>query len=381
MTSEWTLNTKLPVSFTIKKSYDLFNIENKDILNIGNRSKKERRLIVIDSNVNKLYYEKIKNYFEYYKIQYKIIIINSIEENKNLETLTYLLDEIENFNLMRKAEPIIAIGGGVLLDIVGLAANLYRRGVPYIKIPTTLIGLIDVSVGVKTAINFKNRRNRLGTYYPPLIVFLDKTFLNTLDSLEISSGLGEILKMAIVKDKELFDILKEHGKELYDSFVSCKYADDVIDRAIESMKTELEDNLWELNLQRYVDFGHSFSPIIEMRSLTDNNAMSLTHGQAVTLDVLYSCLISYNRKMLSKKDVLCVFKTIKDMGLLTFHPYFLNENIIWEALNDVTKHRNGNQNLPIPKTIGSSLFINDFTYDEAQVICRLFKRLNLKKKL
>ena len=128
------------------------------------------------------------------------------------------------------------------------------------------------------------------------------------------------------------------------------------------MKDELQENLWEKNLKRYVDFGHSFSPIPEMRSLSDENVKTLTHGQAVALDVIFSCVLSYVRGFFSRKEVLCVMLVAKNMGLPTDHKYFNDPNILLEALNDTIRHRNGAQNLPIPKTIGESFFINDLVF-------------------
>jgi 3-dehydroquinate synthase len=205
---------------------------------------------------------------------------------------------MEQFGLVRRDEPVIAVGGGVLLDIAGLAANLYRRGVPYIRVPTTLVGLVDASVGAKTGINFEDRRNRLGTYYPPVAAYLDKSFLATLDTIEISSGLGEILKLAVIKDCRLFELLEQFGAELVDTkFAGVACADEVINRATTGMMDELQPNLWEKNLERVVDFGHSFSPNIEMRSLRDNGR-SRSPRQAVTLDVLLSC-VSHQRNLMS----------------------------------------------------------------------------------
>ncbi len=376
---EWYLQTELPVGFYIKNSLNIFSIENKDILNYGTQGPGSRRLIAIDLKVSRLYLDHIIQYLEHYEIDYNIVIIDATETNKNLDTLLHLLKEIEAFGLSRKGEPIIAVGGGVLLDIVGFASSLYRRGIPYIKVPTTLLGIVDASVGVKTAINFEDRRNRLGTYYPPIAAYLDKSFLKTLDPVEISSGLGEILKMAVVKDLKLFEILKNHGKELYESkFLKCEYADEVINRSIQGMKDELQENLWEKNLERYVDFGHSFSPIPEMRSLTDENVETLTHGQAVTLDVLFSSVISYNRGMLSRQCVVDIFNTTRALNLPTHHPYFTDVNILLEALNDTIKHRNGDQNLPVPRTIGNSIFINDLTYDEIKEASKSMENFHIE---
>ncbi|MCP3887726.1 MAG: sedoheptulose 7-phosphate cyclase [Desulfobulbaceae bacterium] len=362
---EWRLNTVLPVSYYVKNSANIFGLENPDILGFGTEGPGSRRLVVIDLKVSELYLKQIIEYLIKYKIDYHVVILDATETKKNIDTLLYLLKEIESFGLSRKNEPILAVGGGVLLDIVGLAANLYRRGVPYICVPTTLLGLVDASVGAKTSINFENRRNRLGSYYPPIAAYIDKSFLETLEPIEISSGIGEILKMAVVKDLALFEILKSHGRTLYESkFLDCEYADEVINRSVKGMIDELQENLWEKNLKRLVDFGHSFSPIPEMRSLVDDNVPTLTHGQAVTLDVIFSSVISFIRGKLSSQGVVDIIKVAREVGLPTHHPYFADSNILMEALNDTIKHRNGDQNLPIPIEIGTSLFVNDLTYDE-----------------
>ncbi len=374
---EWHIETALPVSFYMKNSPKIFNFANRDLLSIGTQGPGSRRLVIIDSAVSKLYLKEVVNYLDHHEVHHHIVIIDSIESKKDMDTLIYLLKEIEAFGLSRKSEPLIAIGGGVLLDIVGLAASLYRRGVPYIKVPTTLLGIVDASVGAKTAINFEDRRNRLGSYYPPVAAYLDKNFLKTLEPIEISSGLGEIIKMAIIKDINLYKILETHGAELYQSkFLECEHADEVINRAVEGMKAELQDNLWEKDLERCVDFGHSFSPIPEMRSLFDDKVNTLTHGQAVTLDVIFSSIISYMRGMLEKADIESIFRTTQSLNLPTGHTYFYDPNILMEALNDTVKHRNGDQNLPVPKTIGSYVFINDLSYDEIKKASQLMLEFN-----
>jgi 3-dehydroquinate synthase len=117
---------------------------------------------------------------------------------------------------------------------------------------------------------------------------------------------------------------------------------------VQGMIEELENNLWEKNLERCVDYGHSFSPIIEMKSLVDPNIPELLHGQAVTLDVIFSSILSYNRNYLSLNDVKRIIDTAKNMNLPTYHVSFTDPLLLFESLQDTTKHRNGNQNLPIP---------------------------------
>ena len=196
-----------------------------------------------------------------------------------------------------RRETVVAVGGGVLLDIVGFCSSIYRRGVPYFKIPTTLLSIVDVSVGAKVAINHFERRNRLGSYYPPVAALVDKKFIESQNKREIINGIAEIFKLAIIKSSELFNLLEKNYSQLInEKFQFGAVPIRVINLAISNMIEELAPNLWEKKLDRCVDFGHTFSPIIEMK-----NIKNLLHGEAVVLDCLFSSCIAYNRKYIDKK--------------------------------------------------------------------------------
>lgn len=362
--SEWVIETQLPVSFKIKSSPGILDPKNGDLLEYGSRGANARRFVVIDRHICQWYLGKVTDYFKARDVAVHIQAIDATEDDKNLDSLLTILRELEKFGILRRDEPVIAIGGGVLLDVVGMAAGMYRRGIPYIRVPTTLVGLVDASVGAKTGINFETRRNRLGSYYPPIAAYLDRTFLRTLDPLEISSGLGEILKMAVIKDARLFELLERSGKQLVETKFECADADEVINRAVLGMKVELQHNLWEKDLKRIVDYGHSFSPIVEMRSITEKGLVPLTHGQAVTLDVIYSCVLSAARGMLPVEDARRVIAVAHAMNLPTSHSLFGEPLILLEALRDTMKHRNGDQNLPFPVRIGEATFVNDLSFAE-----------------
>jgi 3-dehydroquinate synthase len=357
--SEYTINTSIPINYKITVCKNIFNFDNLNLLYSNSDVSSNKRLIVVDRNIHRLYRDQIEKYFKHQNCFHKIIVMDSEEIYKTDDKLMELLAEIENFNLNRRNEPIICIGGGVILDIVGLASSMYRRGVPYIRVPTTLLGLVDVSVAAKTAVNFKSRRNRLGSYYPPILSLIDKSFIYTQKINDISSGMGEILKMAVIKNYELFVILEKYGSDLLLNKFKHEFADQTIDLSIKGMVEELENNLWETDLKRLVDFGHTFSPIIEMRSLGTD--CELKHGQAVALDVIFSSIISYNRNHLSYESLIRIINTAKNIGLPIKHDYFFNLAFLIESLNDAMKHRNGSQNIPIPLEIGEGDFLNDLT--------------------
>ncbi len=371
MKTHWNITTELGVNFFVKISKNVFNHNNRDLLELGEGN---RRLVAIDSEVFFHRSEEIKSYFDHHGIIPKLVCVEISEEKKNLDNLLFILETIEDFAILRRNEPIIAIGGGVLLDMVGMAASLYRRGVPYIKVPTTLLSLVDASVGAKTSINHFGRRNRLGTYYPPLASYLDKTMFSTLPKDEFVSGMGEILKMAVIKNSDLFEILESSSEQVMsERFLVDGKADSIISMSIDGMVSELETNLWERDLKRVVDFGHSFSPLLEMQSLDDSSVRKLSHGEAVALDVIFSSCLSCCRGMLDLKSLKRIVDVSRAMKLPVYHEYFTDYLLLWESLLDTIKHRNGNQYLPVPVSIGTSTFLNDVTLEDVKVTIQIYE--------
>jgi len=363
----WSVKTELPVEFKLTYSADIFNPQNKDIVNLSNSN---RRIIVIDKEVFNLYHDKISTYFTDNKLDLRVIFVDCKEENKTWENLNHILQQFEDIGVLRREE-IIAVGGGVLLDIVGFACSIYRRGIPYIKIPTTLLAIVDASVGSKVAVNHFGRRNRIGAYYPPVATYIDKKFIKTQSEREIVNGIAEIFKLAVIKSPELFHLLEENAEILIEEkFQYGAVPVRVINLAITEMIAELGPNLWEKRLDRCVDFGHTFSPVIEM-----NHMDELLHGEAVALDCLYSTCIAYNREYISEDTIRRIFDVAKRLKLKTFHPGFTNMKLLTESLRDATKHRNGNQYAPLPIGIGNYKIVNDITEEEMKMAIDMFEEV------
>jgi 3-dehydroquinate synthase len=268
-----------------------------------------------------------------------------------------------------------------LLDIVGFSASAYRRGTPFVRVPTTLIGLVDAGVGVKTGINFHGHKNRLGSYFAAGRTLLDRTFLKTLDRRHISNGLAEILKIALVKDSGLFDLLEQHGPALLDSRLQGddppyhwehvspherlraplperNIATEVVERAVHGMLEELAPNLWEQVLERVVDYGHTFSPTIEMRALPE-----LLHGEAVTIDMALTTVLAEHRGQVSSAQRSRILELIRVLELPTWHP-LCTPDVLLPALRDTVRHRGGTQRLPLPIGIGAAVFVNNVSEQE-----------------
>jgi len=243
--------------------------------------------------------------------------------------------------------------------------------VPYVRVPTTLIGLIDAGVGVKTGINFNGHKNRIGTYYQPLISYIDPTFITTLDSRHISNGLAEILKIALIKDFSLFELLEKNGEILLmQKMQNFYFSDAVFHKAIEGMIKELRPNLWEHNLERLVDFGHTFNGIFEMRA-----SQRLLHGEAVNIDMALTSVLAHKRDLLSYKELLKILNVMRVLKLPIFNEFCIPE-ILYEALIDMTYHRDGMQRFPMLKGIGDAVFVNDVTFKDLQQACYDLKVLS-----
>jgi 3-dehydroquinate synthetase len=355
----WRVDFQRPIGYEIVKTTDLFHPENEALLSLG-RVENARRFVVVDSNVEKIYSAQIKNYFIHHKIEAKVVSFLGGEANKSIDSYLAILSDLDSFPIHRRDEPVIAIGGGVLTDVVGFVASSYRRGVPHINVPTTLMGYIDASVGIKTGINFNGHKNRLGSFAPPLRVLLDKKFLKTLPMRHILNGVSEIIKLAIIKDLELFTLLENHGAQVVATYFQDGISDTILDRAITGMLEELQPNIFEENLSRKVDFGHTFG-----YGLETCQKPYLLHGEAVALDIAISVLIARARNLLTGQDTERIFHLIEGLGI-TLDTTNLDHNYLWKCLEERIRHRNGLQRVPLPNGIGNCVFINDITLDEIQ---------------
>jgi 3-dehydroquinate synthetase len=315
-----------------------------------------RRLIFVDSEVWKFHSATICEYFKPQSTHSEIVVLEAFEDRKNIDLLRLCLDEIDKFGPLRRGEPVIAVGGGVLMDVVGFACSMFRRGIPYIRVPSTLIGQIDAGVGVKTGINVGDSKNRLGSYFAPIACINDPSLMATLPTRHVASGLAEAIKVAIMRDECLFNIIEQRGADALASRMAGEVDAEIIDRAIKGMVAELKDNLTESSLERFMDFGHTFSPSFE---LTHN----LLHGEAVAVDMVLCCAIATIRGMLAHKELTRVVNVLVALGLpVVVEP--TDAGKLMRALRESTVHRGGKQRLALPTAIGGAVFVEGIGQDD-----------------
>ena len=340
------------IEYEVIDTSNLFHPQNWALLSVG-KIEDTRRFVVVDANVEKHHSAAIRAYFDYHHVEAKIITFLGGEENKTLDQYLAIAYELDQFPIHRRDEPILAIGGGVLTDLVGFVAASHRRGVPYVKVPTTLMGYVDASIGIKTGLNFNTNKNRLGAFHAPQAVLLDKSFLKTLPRRHLLNGMCEIIKLAIIKDAGLFQLLETYGAQSVEARFQDEQSEIILDRAITGMLEELEPNLFEEDLARKVDFGHTFSYGLETR-----HEAHLLHGEAVLLDILISTLIARGRNLLTDGETGRIFGLTDTLGF-ALNASILDPGLLWSSLTERTYHRNGLQRVPMPRGIGECVFLND----------------------
>lgn len=359
-THRWQVRANRPIAYDVIKAPRLFAPDNEALLGFGRREG-GRRFVVVDGNVARHHGTAIRHWFEHHGIEARIVVFPGGEEHKTIDIYQDLVRELDGFPIHRRDEPIIAIGGGVLTDVVAFVAATYRRGVPHIKVPTTLMGYIDAALGIKAGINFNANKNRLGSFEPPQAVFLDKAFLPSLPHRHLLNGLCEVIKLAVICDATLFQWLEADGVESVAACFDNAAGDAILDRAIGGMLEELAPNLHEEELARKVDFGHTFSYGLEAR-----HEHRLLHGEAVLLDILTSVLIAESRSLMSRRDADRVFALVTRLGI-ELDLDVLDAGLMWQSLLDRIEHRNGLQRVPMPTQLGQCRFLNDITRRELEM--------------
>jgi 3-dehydroquinate synthase len=275
-------------------------------------------------------------------------------------------DAAQEAGLDRKAM-LVGVGGGVVLDIVAMAAAWIRRGIEHLRVPTTLIGQVDAGVGIKGAVNFGSRKNYLGVFHAPSAVLIDPTFLDSLPVPHVRHGLAEIIKIALVRDPLLFSLVERHASEFVSAPLSGQAPPvrELVWRSIVDIVEELQPNLYEdQTYERLVDFGHTFSPALEAAS-----HYSIHHGAAVAIDMALSTTIAAESGLLPPAVRERIIAVLKQVGLPTWSPLLTLERCE-SALTDAARHRGGCINLVVPIAVGRG----DFLRHNAEISPSLLKQ-------
>ncbi|KAL1611128.1 hypothetical protein SLS59_000768 [Nothophoma quercina] len=355
---------KIEYDFTFMDG--VFNPANPQLANCYERW--GRALAVMDLNIFNVYGKEMQAYFDHYNLPLTIHKTMIGEKAKSIETLLSIVDSMTDFGIIRK-EPVLVVGGGLVTDVAG-STN-------YIRIPTTVIGLIDASVSIKVAVNYGNYKNRLGAYHAPMHTFLDFSFLRTLPEAQVRNGFAELIKISTCAHKPTFDLLDKYCEKLITSRFGregddqeVRQAADTINRAgIHEMLKLETPNLHEIGLDRVIAYGHTWSPLHELSPPTP-----LRHGHAISIDMAYSATLANQRGLLSDEEHRRLLNLFSRAGLSMDHELF-DEDMLDKATAAILKTRDGLLRAAVPNPIGQCVFLNDVSAEEMNKALRRHKEL------
>ena len=308
-------------------------------------------LLVIDNKVPKNNIKKIIDLFPNKKILVHYFAASELNKNqKNVDKILSILLK-NNFN---RNDCLISIGGGITGDVSGFAACIFKRGLKFVNIPTTLLAQVDSSIGGKTGINTKYGKNLIGAFYQPSLVVSDIDFLKTLPKREIICGYGEILKHAIIADRKFFSFLNQNGSNVLN--LKSPFVEKAIFQSCSIKKTVVETDEKETGIRKILNFGHTFAHAYEA---TLGYSKKLNHGEAVILGIKTAAKFSLSNKFLNINEFELIDKHLNKLNLpRDINKFFSIKNLnkILSFMKKDKKNNTNKMNLVLLKQIGSPIF-------------------------
>lgn len=258
--------------------------------------------VLVDSNTNQFCLPYFLPYLATNKT-IEIIEIEAGEEQKNIETCVEIWKILTELGGDRKSV-IINLGGGVISDIGGFVASTFKRGIDFINIPTSLLAMVDASVGGKNGVDLGNLKNQIGVINVPKMVIIDTEYLADLPQNEMRSGLAEMLKHGLIYDKEYWQ------KFLNLSEIDSNELDSLIHRSVEIKNEIVSQDLTENGIRKSLNFGHTLGHAIESYFLEDTTKKTLLHGEAIAIGMIMESYISFKKELITKNDLEYIKSTL-----------------------------------------------------------------------
>ena len=313
----------------------------------------ERLVIITDSAVKRLYGTALEQHLVSDGFKVVILEVGGGEEQKSLQTALGLYNQLSDVYAERTT-PILALGGGVIGDLSGFVAATYLRGVPLVQMPTTLLAQVDSSIGGKVAVNHGQLKNRIGAFYQPSLVISDTATLGTLGSREFANGLAEVIKSAVVWDKEFFGYLENSIDRI--RALDAEALEETVVRSVRIKTEVVERDEKDLNLRNILNYGHTIGHAIE--TVSD---FAIGHGEAVAIGMVAAARISNKMGVFDRGELVRLRSLIGRAGLPTEMPGLEAEAAV-QAMRHDKKIHEGKLRFVLPRTIGDV-----FTTDEVSL--------------
>jgi len=311
-----------------------------------------RRVVVVSNEtVAPLYLEKVRRGLEAFNPL--DVILPDGEQYKTLEVLNRIFDALLAARCDRKTT-ILALGGGVIGDMAGFAAACYQRGVPFIQVPTTLLAMVDSSVGGKTGVNHPLGKNMIGAFYQPRAVIIDTNTLNTLPDRELSAGIAEVIKYGLIRDPEFFDWLEANLDRLLQR--DPETLSEAIYRSCRNKAEVVAADEHEAGVRATLNLGHTFGHAIE----TGMGYGNWLHGEAVAAGMAMAADLSHRLGWLEESDVARIAKLIARARLPVAAPGKLSVQQFLDLMAVDKKVLGGKLRLVLLRRLGEAVVTDDF---------------------
>jgi 3-dehydroquinate synthase len=309
-----------------------------------------KAVIITDNTVKSLYAGALEKRLAEAGFDVSTLEVPAGEEQKTLATAGRLYDALNEVYAERTTS-ILALGGGVIGDLAGFVAATFMRGVPYIQVPTTLLAMVDSSIGGKTAVDHGHLKNVVGAFYQPKLVVADIDTLKTLPEAELSNGMAEVIKHAAIKDKYFFDFLNTNMKEIRE--LDLPVLEKIVVQSVRIKAAVVAEDEKEAGLRAILNYGHTVGHAVEIVS-----GFHLKHGQAVAIGMMAEAKISSRLGKLDQSVVARLEKVIGEAGLPTQIPP-LDKKKLMQAMGHDKKVRQGRINFVLLKAIGEAFITDD----------------------
>jgi 3-dehydroquinate synthase len=306
--------------------------------------------VVTNPTVNPLYGGFLRNSLDSAGLATTTLEVPDGEEFKTLSSAGELYLKLGKMRAERQT-PVVALGGGVIGDLTGFVAATYLRGVPFVQVPTTLLSQIDSSTGGKTAVDMEGLKNRIGAFYQPKLVLADVSTLKTLPPREFASGMAEVIKHAVITDRDYFTFIEQHIDKIRAQ--DARVLVHVVARSVEIKASYVERDERDTGIRNVLNLGHTIGHAVESVSGFD-----LKHGESVSIGLVAVCEIARRLGMLSEADSNRIKSLLERAGLPVAMPPLDKEKII-DAMGQDKKVYGGRMRFILPRAIGDVVISDD----------------------
>lgn len=322
----------------------------------ANKDLSKRKLcIVTDSNVSRYHLPIVKEHLERIAAQVDVFVFEAGEENKTLDTVKNLYEHLILSGYDR-SDVLVALGGGVVGDLTGFAAATYLRGIDFYQIPTSLLSMVDSSIGGKTGVDFSAYKNMVGAFHQPQGVFINVGALDTLSDKLFYSGFGEIIKHGLIKNKGYYEWLKANKEEILSR--NTELLKETIYQSCLIKKHVVDVDFKESGERALLNFGHTLGHAIE--KLMD---FTMLHGECVGVGMVAALYLSYEKKRITEEELRDAVKLIEEYHLPICVDKLVAEDILAVSKSD-KKMNAGKINFILLDEIGKAVMDSEVTDEE-----------------